>query len=93
MQDHASIIADQPNGTNWRVSHNPNTNMYVLKNDNGNTLPEVFTKRKWAEARLSEYLVQLRNKKPSDKSAKQKKAEQEWQEKKSQSQSTVSQAD
>ena len=93
MQQFDKVIADKPNGNGWRVHHDTSTQMYYLKNDNGNRLNEVFTKRVFAEARLAKYLEDIQSKKPSKKSEKQKQAEAEWQDKNSTSPSTDLQKD
>lgn len=60
-------ICGMPNSTGWRVAHNGETNMFFLKNDNGNSLPESFTKRVFAQKRLLDYLTNLNSRKVKNK--------------------------
>ena len=52
-------ISEIPNSTNWRVVHDGENNLFYIKNDNGNGLPGVFTKRVFADRKLYVYLLDL----------------------------------
>ena len=45
-----------PNTNNWRVVHDADSQMYYLKNDNGNRKPGRYTNRVFAEKALYGYL-------------------------------------
>ena len=47
------------NTHNWRVTFE--NNFYVVKNDNGNRLPQVFTSNAIAESYLQKYLAKNTN--------------------------------
>lgn len=72
MQDFSERLKKLPNKTNWRVVHDEETNMYYLKNDNGNRLNQFFTQRRFAEAGLVDYLNRLNRQPPSRRKANQK---------------------
>lgn len=44
------------NNNGWKVYHDPNNNMFYLKNDNGNRKPGYYTSRVVAEKDLYDYL-------------------------------------
>lgn len=48
-----------PNSSGWHVIHEPSLLMYVIKNNNGNKRPGVFTHRNMAEVALQDYLKLL----------------------------------
>lgn len=47
------------NKSGWTVIHDNETNMYVIKNANGNKRPGFFTSRRFAEKSLFDYLTVL----------------------------------
>jgi hypothetical protein len=52
-------LENLPNNNNWRVVHDPDNNMFYLKNDNGNRRPGYFTSRYIAEHELYHYLKNI----------------------------------
>lgn len=50
------------NANNWRVVHDPDNQLFYLKNDNGNRKPGFFTTRVFAEKALYDYLLDVTTK-------------------------------
>ena len=65
-------LTEFTNSSGWHVIHDPNTMQYLIKSSNGKARPGSWTRKRFADKALLDYLIFVQETTPQAKAAKKK---------------------